>query len=210
MAPNVITFVITIPVYGQCLETIKFAIPYCVFQGSHRSAASDHYERTDLKRAQSLAEEYEEGSKTKGTLKRQRLVSSYDEASEQKILRRWRMNCCRRQKIDWADPAAEQGGSRPRISKFFLSLKEFRLGGHRHTRVTRLEASLTRPCRLRTIEGRVDHGDLPPPAPLALGNDGNGREGPVCRLPYSPINSFERRECRKNQKLQLVHPSRWA
>jgi hypothetical protein len=28
MAPDVITFVITIPVYGQCLETIKFAISY--------------------------------------------------------------------------------------------------------------------------------------------------------------------------------------
>jgi hypothetical protein len=33
MAPDVITFVITIPVYGQCLETIKFAISYRVFQG---------------------------------------------------------------------------------------------------------------------------------------------------------------------------------
>jgi hypothetical protein len=45
MAPDVITFVITIPVYGQRLETIKFAISHRVFQGSHRSAASDHYER---------------------------------------------------------------------------------------------------------------------------------------------------------------------
>ena len=42
MAPDVITFVITIPAYGQRLETIKFAISYGMFQGSHRSAASDH------------------------------------------------------------------------------------------------------------------------------------------------------------------------
>jgi hypothetical protein len=45
MAADVITFVITTLVYGQCLEAIKFAIFYRVFQGSHRSAASDHYER---------------------------------------------------------------------------------------------------------------------------------------------------------------------
>ena len=43
-APDAITFVITTLVYGQCLEAIKFAIFYRVFQGSHRSAASDHYE----------------------------------------------------------------------------------------------------------------------------------------------------------------------
>jgi hypothetical protein len=33
MVPDVVTFVITIPVYGQRLETIKFAISYRVFQG---------------------------------------------------------------------------------------------------------------------------------------------------------------------------------
>jgi hypothetical protein len=42
MVPDVITFVITIPVYGQCLETIKFAIFYRVFQGSDWSTASNH------------------------------------------------------------------------------------------------------------------------------------------------------------------------
>jgi hypothetical protein len=34
-----------------------------VFQGSRRSAAWDHYERTDLERTQSLADEYEEDPK---------------------------------------------------------------------------------------------------------------------------------------------------
>jgi hypothetical protein len=56
MAPDVITFVITMPVYGQRLETIKFAIFYRVFQGSHRSAASDHYKRNRP----------EEGAKARG------------------------------------------------------------------------------------------------------------------------------------------------
>ena len=56
MAPDVISFVITFLVYGQCLETIKFAISYRVFRGSHRSAASDHYERNRP----------EEGAKARG------------------------------------------------------------------------------------------------------------------------------------------------
>lgn len=41
MAADVITFVITFPGYGQCLETIKFEISHRVFQGLHRSAAPD-------------------------------------------------------------------------------------------------------------------------------------------------------------------------
>jgi len=44
MAPDVITFVITFPFYGHCLEANKFAIFYRVLQGPDRSAASDHYE----------------------------------------------------------------------------------------------------------------------------------------------------------------------
>jgi hypothetical protein len=48
--------VITISVYGQRLETIKFAISYRVFQRSHRPAASDHYERNRP----------EEGAKARG------------------------------------------------------------------------------------------------------------------------------------------------
>ena len=120
------------------------------------------------------------------------------------------MNCCRRQKIDWADPAAEQGGSGPRISKFFLRLKEFRLGGKAapptdfFPRGPQAHAGyspggvLDTPVSLAHHRGRVDHATLPPLAPL--GNNGNGREGPVCRLPYSPINIFERRECNERIK----------
>jgi hypothetical protein len=56
MAPDVITFVITIPVCGQCLEKLEFEISYGVFQGSDRSAASDQYQRKTP----------EEGAKARG------------------------------------------------------------------------------------------------------------------------------------------------
>jgi hypothetical protein len=59
MAPDVITFVITIPVYGQCLETIKFAISYAFFRdhtGGQRRITS---KETDRKKAQRLAGEYD-------------------------------------------------------------------------------------------------------------------------------------------------------
>jgi hypothetical protein len=56
MAPDVITFVITFRFMASVWKRSKFAISYRVFQGSHRSAASDHYE----------GNRPEEGSKARG------------------------------------------------------------------------------------------------------------------------------------------------
>jgi hypothetical protein len=89
MAPDVITFVITIPVFGQCLKTIKFAISYRVFQGSHRSAASDHYERNRPEKAQRLADEYEKASRTKPSLRQAKAVLDrlHEELSGERVVR---------------------------------------------------------------------------------------------------------------------------
>ena len=72
-----------------------------------------------------------------------------------------------------------KGGSRPRISKFFLRLKEFRLGGKGRPPPADLSprgpqapagyspgAVLNTPVPAAHHKARVDHGGLPTPAPL--------------------------------------------
>src|SRR5208283_2533237 len=49
---------------------------------------------------------------------------------------------------------------------------------------------------------RVEQGGLLSASPPLWneGSEGSGREGPIFRLPYSPITSFERRECNERIK----------